>query len=152
MHLYDGPYLSLLPALQRFGSALVPWGQVDLKSRACADNFGPIDPNCHCSTCTTHHQAYLHALITQKESVACNLITVHNVAYQVCACVCVCVCACVRACVRACVCACVCVCACARACVCACVCVCMCTCVMCQYKGNSLLGTHHELQHFASYN
>lgn len=70
-------------SLQRFGSALVPWGQVDLKSKASADNFGPIDPDCHCSTCTTHHRAYLHALIAQKESVACNLITVHNVAYQV---------------------------------------------------------------------
>jgi queuine tRNA-ribosyltransferase len=66
----------------RFGSALVPWGQVNLKSKQCAADFSPIDADCTCSTCRKHTRAYLHALLCQKEPLGCNLVTVHNVAYQ----------------------------------------------------------------------
>lgn len=46
-----------------------------------AQDFNPIDDKCECSTCKRYTRAYLHTIAT-VETVACNLITVHNVAYQ----------------------------------------------------------------------
>lgn len=66
----------------RFGVALVPWGQVNLKSQESAADFSPIDRHCSCPTCQQHSRAYLHPLIMQKETVACNLITLHNLHYM----------------------------------------------------------------------
>ncbi|CAG5135656.1 unnamed protein product [Candidula unifasciata] len=65
----------------RFGCALVKTGQLNLKSKTFAKDFRPIDSECHCSTCQTYTRAYLHTL-ANTEPAACNIITVHNVAYQ----------------------------------------------------------------------
>lgn len=65
----------------RFGSALVPWGQVNLKQSKYATDFNPIDGDCHCSTCKNYTRAYLNTIVT-NESVACQLVTIHNVSYQ----------------------------------------------------------------------
>ena len=35
----------------RFGTAMVPWGLLKLKSSECKDDPRPIDPNCGCETC-----------------------------------------------------------------------------------------------------
>ncbi|NXT48159.1 TGT ribosyltransferase, partial [Pluvianellus socialis] len=35
----------------RFGSALVPWGSLQLKHKRFAKDFRPIDPDCGCPTC-----------------------------------------------------------------------------------------------------
>ena len=69
-------------SLQRFGSALVPTGQLNLKSKIFATDFQPIDQNCSCSTCKNYTRAYLHTVVN-TETVAGHLITIHNVAYQV---------------------------------------------------------------------
>lgn len=37
--------------LQRFGSALVPWGSLQIKQKQYAKDFQPIDPDCECPTC-----------------------------------------------------------------------------------------------------
>jgi len=68
--------------VKRFGVALVPTGTLQLKHRRYADDFEPIDRNCRCMTCSQYTRAYLHTIVTQ-EPVACSLITIHNVAYQV---------------------------------------------------------------------
>ncbi|XP_078686700.1 queuine tRNA-ribosyltransferase catalytic subunit 1-like [Branchiostoma floridae x Branchiostoma belcheri] len=65
----------------RFGSALVPTGQLQLKNKQYARDFRPIDEDCRCSTCARYTRAYLHSIATQ-ETVACHLVTVHNIAYQ----------------------------------------------------------------------
>nr|KAI8748267.1 queuine tRNA-ribosyltransferase-like [Biomphalaria glabrata] len=65
----------------RFGCALVKTGQLNLKSKIFAKDFHPIDSECQCSTCKTYNRAYLHTL-ANSEPAACNIITVHNVAYQ----------------------------------------------------------------------
>ncbi|KAI9551619.1 hypothetical protein GHT06_021952 [Daphnia sinensis] len=65
----------------RFGCALVDSGQLNLKLKLFGQDFRPIDENCDCSTCQRYTRAYLHTIAT-IETVACNLITVHNVAYQ----------------------------------------------------------------------
>ncbi|XP_068277858.1 queuine tRNA-ribosyltransferase catalytic subunit 1 [Nyctibius grandis] len=65
----------------RFGSALVPWGSLQLKHRRFARDFRPIDAACGCPTCRRHSRAYLHALL-RSEPAALHHLTVHNVAYQ----------------------------------------------------------------------
>ncbi len=40
----------------------------------------PLEDDCDCSTCLTHSRAYVHSVI--KETTACHLLTVHNVAFQ----------------------------------------------------------------------
>ena len=69
--------------LQRFGTALVPWGQLSLKSKQYTTDFEPIDKDCRCGTCQKYSRAYLHSLVAGKETVGCHLITIHNIAYQV---------------------------------------------------------------------
>ncbi|XP_069157914.1 queuine tRNA-ribosyltransferase catalytic subunit 1 [Procambarus clarkii] len=65
----------------RFGCALVNNGQINLKSREFVSDFGPIDENCDCTTCKNYTRAYLHTIVT-KETVACHLLSLHNIAYQ----------------------------------------------------------------------
>ncbi|XP_076092505.1 queuine tRNA-ribosyltransferase catalytic subunit 1-like [Mytilus galloprovincialis] len=65
----------------RFGTALVPSGQLNLKSKIFSSDFRPIDDKCKCSTCKNYTRAYLHTIVT-NETVACHLLSVHNVAYQ----------------------------------------------------------------------
>uniref|UniRef100_A0AAV2KL19 Queuine tRNA-ribosyltransferase catalytic subunit 1 n=1 Tax=Knipowitschia caucasica TaxID=637954 RepID=A0AAV2KL19_KNICA len=65
----------------RFGSALVPWGSLQVKSKQYAKDFNPIDPDCECPTCKRHSRAYLHALF-KNDTAAMHHITVHNICYQ----------------------------------------------------------------------
>uniref|UniRef100_A0A3P9LLN6 Queuine tRNA-ribosyltransferase catalytic subunit 1 n=1 Tax=Oryzias latipes TaxID=8090 RepID=A0A3P9LLN6_ORYLA len=65
----------------RFGSALVPWGSLQVKQKQYAKDFLPIDPDCHCPTCKRHSRAYLHALF-KSDTAAMHHVTVHNIAYQ----------------------------------------------------------------------
>jgi queuine tRNA-ribosyltransferase len=67
---------------QRFGCALVHNGQLNLKQKKYAEDFQPIDEKCDCSTCERYTRAYLHTIVT-VEAVACHLLSVHNIAYQV---------------------------------------------------------------------
>uniref|UniRef100_A0A0B6ZEC9 tRNA-guanine(15) transglycosylase-like domain-containing protein n=1 Tax=Arion vulgaris TaxID=1028688 RepID=A0A0B6ZEC9_9EUPU len=66
----------------RFGSALVKTGQLNMKNKMFANDFRPIDSDCSCSTCRTYTRAYIHTLATNSEPASCNIITVHNVEYQ----------------------------------------------------------------------
>ncbi|XP_065119250.1 queuine tRNA-ribosyltransferase catalytic subunit 1 [Paramisgurnus dabryanus] len=65
----------------RFGSALVPWGSLQLKQKQYAKDFQPIDPDCQCPTCRRHSRAYLHALF-KSDTAAMHHITIHNISYQ----------------------------------------------------------------------
>ncbi|XP_016307146.1 queuine tRNA-ribosyltransferase [Sinocyclocheilus anshuiensis] len=65
----------------RFGSALVPWGSLQLKQKQYAKDFQPIDPDCQCPTCRRHSRAYLHALF-KSDTAALHHITIHNISYQ----------------------------------------------------------------------
>uniref|UniRef100_A0A8C6ZFZ8 Queuine tRNA-ribosyltransferase catalytic subunit 1 n=1 Tax=Nothoprocta perdicaria TaxID=30464 RepID=A0A8C6ZFZ8_NOTPE len=65
----------------RFGSALVPWGSLQLKNKQFAKDFRPIDENCGCPTCRGYSRAFLHALL-RSNTAALHHLTVHNVAYQ----------------------------------------------------------------------
>ncbi|PSN33026.1 Queuine tRNA-ribosyltransferase catalytic subunit [Blattella germanica] len=65
----------------RFGCALVLNGQLNLKQKIYEKDFNPIDKDCVCSTCQNYTRAYLHSIVT-VETVACHLLTVHNIAFQ----------------------------------------------------------------------
>lgn len=65
----------------RFGTALVPTGLMLLKSKQFKEDFRPIDENCGCHTCKRYTRAFLHTIVTQ-ETVACHLLSIHNIAYQ----------------------------------------------------------------------
>ncbi|XP_043940409.1 queuine tRNA-ribosyltransferase catalytic subunit 1 isoform X2 [Protopterus annectens] len=65
----------------RFGSALVPWGSLQLKNKQYEKDFKPIDEKCDCPTCKRCTRAYLHALF-KTDTAALHYITIHNIAYQ----------------------------------------------------------------------
>ncbi|XP_047116886.1 queuine tRNA-ribosyltransferase catalytic subunit [Schistocerca piceifrons] len=65
----------------RFGCALVNTGQLNLKQKNYKTDYRPIDENCNCSTCQRYSRAYLHSIVT-VETVACHLLTVHNICFQ----------------------------------------------------------------------
>ncbi|XP_050675521.1 queuine tRNA-ribosyltransferase catalytic subunit isoform X1 [Leptidea sinapis] len=65
----------------RFGCALINKGQLNLKQNQYATDLNPIDENCTCSTCRNYTRAYLHCIVS-VETVACHLISVHNIAFQ----------------------------------------------------------------------
>uniref|UniRef100_A0A182J1A4 Queuine tRNA-ribosyltransferase catalytic subunit 1 n=1 Tax=Anopheles atroparvus TaxID=41427 RepID=A0A182J1A4_ANOAO len=65
----------------RFGCALTRAGQINLKQRTFAQDMRPIEEDCECSTCRTYTRAYLHHIVT-VEPVACSIVSVHNVAFQ----------------------------------------------------------------------
>lgn len=65
----------------RFGCALVMGGQINLKNTEFSHDFRPIESDCPCSTCQQYTRAYLHRIVKQ-ETVACHLVSIHNVNYQ----------------------------------------------------------------------
>ncbi|XP_039729105.1 queuine tRNA-ribosyltransferase catalytic subunit 1 isoform X1 [Pteropus medius] len=66
----------------RFGSALVPTGNLQLKKKQFQKDFRSIDPECTCATCQKHSRAFLHALLHSDNTAALHHLTVHNIAYQ----------------------------------------------------------------------
>ena len=68
----------------RFGSALVRKfpGTLNLKAKTYREDFSPIEEDCICTTCSTVNKAYIHSLMSSRQSSGCHLITVHNVAFQ----------------------------------------------------------------------
>ncbi|XP_065079520.1 queuine tRNA-ribosyltransferase catalytic subunit [Ochlerotatus camptorhynchus] len=65
----------------RFGCALTRQGQLNLKQQRFKTDMRPIDETCDCSTCKTYNRSYLHHIVT-VEPVACSIISIHNVAFQ----------------------------------------------------------------------
>jgi Queuine tRNA-ribosyltransferase len=66
----------------RFGTALVPWGNMHLKQLHFARDYRPIDDDCGCDTCAKYTRSYLHHVARSDEMQSGELLTVHNIAYQ----------------------------------------------------------------------
>ena len=49
-----------------------------------AQNFGPIEKDCKCPTCTNYSLAYLHHLYKARETTWGLLASIHNVAFMIC--------------------------------------------------------------------
>lgn len=67
----------------RFGTALVPHGQMRLSNSVFKDDTRVIDPTCKCRGCSElkYSRAYLHPL-AGKDPVAARIITEHNVVFM----------------------------------------------------------------------
>lgn len=67
----------------RFGHALVPWGQLNLRQARYKSDFRPIDDDCSCPACTRPlSRAFIHASLSGHQVCASSLITVHNLTYM----------------------------------------------------------------------
>ena len=66
----------------RFGTALVPEGTIRLKAKEFAEALEPVDAECSCQCCRGYTRAYLHVLFKENNPLACQLLTMHNIAYM----------------------------------------------------------------------
>ena len=71
----------------RFGVALVNSKEVNqgtmrLKSKQYAIDTRPVDETCQCSTCQTYSRSFLHTAFKDENPLACQLLTIHNLAYM----------------------------------------------------------------------
>jgi queuine tRNA-ribosyltransferase len=65
--------------LARHGAAFVGYQRVNLKNAAFRTDFTPLDPECHCYTCTHFTRAYLSHLVRSEEILGMTLLSLHNV-------------------------------------------------------------------------
>ncbi|HMB71025.1 MAG TPA: tRNA guanosine(34) transglycosylase Tgt, partial [bacterium] len=63
----------------RNGQALTSRGPVNLRLERWARDFGPLDPDCGCETCTGYTRAYLRHLQKTGEMLGARLVSLHNV-------------------------------------------------------------------------
>ena len=63
----------------RNGSAFTRNGKLNIRSARYIRDFGPIDENCTCSTCSQYSRAYIRHLHHAKEISGLRLTTIHNV-------------------------------------------------------------------------
>lgn len=62
----------------RNGAVYTPDGRINLPGAVYRDDFGPIDADCSCYTCSNYSRAYLHHLLRAKERLAATLLSIHN--------------------------------------------------------------------------
>lgn len=65
----------------RMGTAFSSQGRMNMRNAKFARDFGPLDPNCTCSTCKNHSRAYIRHLVKQNEMLGGILLSVHNLHY-----------------------------------------------------------------------
>ena len=62
----------------RLGTAFSSAGRMNMKNAKYARDFGPLDPECTCATCTQYSRAYLRHLVSTKEMLSSILLSIHN--------------------------------------------------------------------------
>jgi queuine tRNA-ribosyltransferase len=67
--------------MARHGSLLTAAGRLNLRNARFADDQGPPDDTCGCSTCARWSRGYLRHLLMVGEPTAWRLLSVHNLAY-----------------------------------------------------------------------
>ena len=66
--------------LARTGTAFTSQGRLNLRNARFAADLGPLDPDCDCACCRGGFtRAYLRHLVNQKEILAAELLSLHNV-------------------------------------------------------------------------
>jgi len=65
----------------RFGTAITRKGNLPLKQARFRNDRGPIEEGCDCLACTKYTRAFLHSIVL-RETVACHLVTLHNLNFQ----------------------------------------------------------------------
>jgi len=67
----------------RTGLAMTSQGKVMLRNATYQWDFGPLDPECDCYTCSNFSRAYLRHLVKAREILAAVLISLHNIRFLV---------------------------------------------------------------------
>jgi len=67
--------------LARHGRVLTPEGDFNLRRAEFASDSRPLQGECPCFTCRTHHRAYLRHLLASNELSAFRLLSIHNLQY-----------------------------------------------------------------------
>ncbi len=67
--------------LARHGHVLTSEGRLALRNARFADDDGPLDPACGCSTCARWSRGFLRHLLLVNEPTGPRLVTIHNVAW-----------------------------------------------------------------------
>ena len=62
----------------RMGTAFSSQGRMNMKNAKYKEDFGPLDPECTCPTCSQYSRAYIRHLIVQNEMLGGILVTIHN--------------------------------------------------------------------------
>ncbi len=65
----------------RTGTALSSQGRMNLKNARYKRDFSPLDPECHCPTCSGYTRSYLRHLVVMKEMLGSVLLSIHNLAF-----------------------------------------------------------------------
>ncbi|KAK0626320.1 tRNA-guanine(15) transglycosylase-like protein [Immersiella caudata] len=65
------------PPLREDGTRTLPLG-IDLSTPAYKTSLAPFSPSCTCYTCTKHHAAYVHHLLSAREMLGWTLLQTHN--------------------------------------------------------------------------
>ena len=64
--------------LARTGTAFSAEGRLNLRNARFARDLRPLDETCDCYTCRTFTRSYLRHLVTQKEMLGAQLLSLHN--------------------------------------------------------------------------
>ncbi len=64
--------------IARNGTTMTSSGRLVIRNAKYARDFGPLDPQCSCYTCTHYSRAYLRHLIKANETFGIRLTTYHN--------------------------------------------------------------------------
>ncbi len=64
--------------LARTGAAFSAEGRLNLRNARYARDLRPLDETCDCYTCRTFTRSYLRHLVTQKEMLGAQLLSLHN--------------------------------------------------------------------------
>ena len=67
----------------RMGTAFSSAGRMNMRNAKYADDFGPLDPECTCETCTKYTRAYIRHLVKQNEMLGGILLSMHNLHFLI---------------------------------------------------------------------
>lgn len=64
--------------IARNGTTMTSGGRLVIRNAKFSEDFGPLDPNCSCYTCTNYSRAYIRHLLKADETFGIRLTTYHN--------------------------------------------------------------------------
>ncbi|MDZ4168866.1 MAG: tRNA guanosine(34) transglycosylase Tgt [Coriobacteriia bacterium] len=67
----------------RLGTAFSSEGRLNMRNARFTRDFGPLDAECSCSTCSKYTRAYLRHLVNTKEMLGSTLLSIHNLHYLI---------------------------------------------------------------------
>ncbi|WP_371320155.1 tRNA guanosine(34) transglycosylase Tgt [Chengkuizengella axinellae] len=69
--------------IARNGTTMTSEGRLVIRNAKFEKDFGPLDPNCSCYTCTNYSRAYIRHLLKANEIFGIRLTTYHNLHFLI---------------------------------------------------------------------